>query len=36
MAVELVKFITYRQNGLTLGKVIEGKHKDKKCLFFPL
>jgi hypothetical protein len=34
MAAELVKFITYRKNGLTFGKVIEGEHKDKKCFFF--
>ena len=36
MAVELVKFVTYRKNGLTFGKVKEGEYKDKKCLFFPL
>ena len=38
MAIELVKFITYRDKGnrLTFGKVIEGEHEGKKCLFFPL
>jgi hypothetical protein len=36
MTVELVKFITYRKNGLTFGKVIEGEHKDKKCFFLSL
>ena len=36
MTAETVKFITYRKNGRIFGKVIEGKHKDKKCFFFSL
>ena len=36
MTIELVRFKTYRKNGLTFGRVIEGKHRGKKCLFFPL
>ena len=36
MAAEIVKFITYRKNGLTFGKVIEGEHKGKKCVFLSL
>lgn len=38
MAVEVVKFITYRdkKSGRILGKVMKGEHQGKKCLFFPL
>ena len=36
MVSEIVKFITYRKNGQTFGKVIEGEHQGKKCLFLSL